>query len=211
MPDSGRVSIAPLVASGTDSRSSKVKAYWGKTIPTVRETPTVPTWHRLGWNARCIHQDSSNRPAATSSCTAEHQDSVYGCPRATYARHHTHTHSHSQTQQGRHSLILQQSWVPGMNGAPMLQQNQKAWCSELDGELMHIHKTLQTIQRRSNQRSQQRLHDKQQTDAAAMDTVALRAKVNASVANQIEFFTTIQSAWCNNGKEPGAISEDHIL
>ncbi len=44
---------------------------------------------------------------------------------------------------------------------------------------MHIHNTLQTIQKRSNQRSQQRLHEMQQTDAAAMDTVALRAKMNA--------------------------------
>ncbi|KAL0033068.1 hypothetical protein WJX79_000936 [Trebouxia sp. C0005] len=209
MPDCGRSLLAPIVANGTDSRSSKVKAYWGKTIPAVRQTPTVPTWHRLGWNTKYIHQeDNSSRPAATSTCTAERQDPVYGCPHATYARHHTHTHSHSQTQQGRHSLVLQQSWVPGMNGAPLLQENQKAWCSELDGELMHIHKTLQTIQIRSNQRSQQRLHDKQQTGAAAMDTVALRAKVNASVANQIEFFTAIQSAWCHNGTEP---SESHIL
>ncbi len=29
-------------------------------------------------------------------------------------------------------LVLQQSWVPGMNGAPALQENHKAWCSDLD-------------------------------------------------------------------------------
>ena len=29
-------------------------------------------------------------------------------------------------------LVLQQSWVPGMNGAPQTQENHSAWCSELD-------------------------------------------------------------------------------
>ncbi|KAA6418276.1 MAG: hypothetical protein FRX49_11785, partial [Trebouxia sp. A1-2] len=102
----------------------QVKAYWGKTIPAVRQTPTVPTWHRLGWNTKYIHQeDNSSRPAATSTCTA----AVLG------------------------------SW--------------NEWSSIATGEPESMI--------RSNQRSQQRLHDKQQTGAAAMDTVALRAKVNA--------------------------------
>lgn len=31
-----------------------------------------------------------------------------------------------------HRLVLQQSWVPGMNGAPVAVTNHHAWCSELD-------------------------------------------------------------------------------
>lgn len=44
------------------------------------------------------------------------------------------------------------------------------------GQLMHIHKTLDSIQRRSAQRS--RL-EQQQMHAADKDTISLRAKVNA--------------------------------
>ena len=32
-------------------------------------------------------------------------------------------------------LVLQQPWVPGMNGAPKTQENHDAWCSELDVSL----------------------------------------------------------------------------
>ena len=47
------------------------------------------------------------------------------------------------------------------------------------GQLMHIHKTLDSIQRRSAQRSQQRRLEQEQTHAADMDTISLRAQVNA--------------------------------
>ncbi|KAL3144915.1 hypothetical protein ABBQ32_003424 [Trebouxia sp. C0010 RCD-2024] len=187
-----------IVASGTenDSKTTKVKAYWGKTVP-VRETPTVPVWHRLGWNSKYVHrEDTSDRGPTCSYCIPEHRDKVYGSQQTTYARHHTHTHSHSQRQQGKHRLVLQQSWVPGMNGAPPTHENHGAWCGELDGQLMHIHQTLDSIRKKSAQRSQQHQKMQQQMPAGHMDTIALRARLNASVAHQMEFFTAIQSMWC---------------
>lgn len=204
MPDAdGSVSSRQLPASGTDSKSSKVKAYWGKTIPVTRNTPAVPLWHRLGWNSKYVHQeDTSDRAPARGSCCAEHHDRVYSGQHTAYARCHTHMHSHSQSQQGKHRLVLQQSWVPGMNGAPQTQENHSAWCSELDGELMHIHQTLQSIKSRSAQRSKQHRLEQGQTDTADVDTVMLRARINASVASQIDFFTAIQNAWC--GQHEGA-------
>lgn len=33
-------------------------------------------------------------------------------------------------------LVLQQSWVPGMNGAPPTHENHGAWCGELDVSLV---------------------------------------------------------------------------
>lgn len=44
---------------------------------------------------------------------------------------------------------------------------------------MHIHETLAGIKRRSAQRTQQRQSEQQGADAENMDTVRLRAKVNA--------------------------------
>lgn len=48
------------------------------------------------------------------------------------------------------------------------------------GQLMHIHKTLDSIQRRSTQRSVLRQQmDQGQPGTAETDTISLRAKVNA--------------------------------
>ena len=47
------------------------------------------------------------------------------------------------------------------------------------GQLMHIHKTLDNIQRRSAQRSQQHHLEQERMYAADLDTVSLRAQVNA--------------------------------
>ena len=44
---------------------------------------------------------------------------------------------------------------------------------------MHIHKTLDSIQRRSAQRSQQHRLEQEQMHAADIDTISLRAEVNA--------------------------------
>ena len=50
------------------------------------------------------------------------------------------------------------------------------------GQLMHIHKTLDSIQRRSAQRSQQQRLEQEHMHAADMDTISLRAKVNSRCA-----------------------------
>ena len=44
---------------------------------------------------------------------------------------------------------------------------------------MHIHNTLDSIQRRSAQRSQQHRLEQEQMHTADIDTIRLRAKVNA--------------------------------
>lgn len=47
------------------------------------------------------------------------------------------------------------------------------------GQLMHIHNTLDSIKRRSAQRSQQQQMEQGQLYTAETDTISLRAKVNA--------------------------------